>query len=283
MTDHSDPTDGFEVATDARPATNGLASVDRSLRLLEELARSGDLGVTELASRIGAAKATAHRLAKTLEARGYVVRNSNASYRLGPRCLYLARGAEASVDLRTAALPALEALRDATGETAQLTVFDAGDAVYVEQVVSVKPVRSVGEIGSRAPAPCVSGGLTLLAFGPSEHLDYVRRHPRPLPTETATQRLELLSAELELIRSRGYSVNRGGFNPEVGGVAAPIRDASGVAIAAVSACVPLFRLDAVGIDVLAAAVLSAARTITQQLGGDPVPATRAATNATGRP
>jgi DNA-binding IclR family transcriptional regulator len=255
--------------SDQTPNPGGLASVDRSLRLLEELARSGDLGVTELAHRIGAAKATAHRLAKTLEARGYVVRNSNATYRLGPRCLYLARGAEASVDLRTAALPALLDLRDATGETAQLTVYDDGDAVYVEQIVSPKAVRSVGEVGSRVPAPCVSGGLVLLAFGPPERAESVTMRPAAAPTEEAARRLGDLVTELETVRTRGYAVNRGGFNPDVGGVGAPVYDAGGAIVASVSACVPLFRIDEVGVDMLAEHVVAAAASITRDLGGDP--------------
>ena len=253
----------------------GLASVDRSLRLLEELARGGDLGVTELASRIGAGKATAHRLVKTLEARGYVVQNADSTYRLGPRCLYLAQGVEAGLDLRTAALPTLAGLRERTGETAQLTVFDEGDAVYVEQVVSLKPVRSVGEVGGRAPAHCVSGGLALLAFGPADSLAYMGARAGASPTAEAERRLLDLDAELAETRERGYAVNRGGNNPDVGGVAAPVLDASGVAIAAISCCVPLFRLDEVGVDALGEAVVDAAREVSALLGADvdaPLPA-----------
>ena len=63
---------------------NGLSSVDRALRLLDELAEHGPLGATELANRLGTAKATAFRLARTLQARGYVVQNADSSYRLGP-------------------------------------------------------------------------------------------------------------------------------------------------------------------------------------------------------
>jgi DNA-binding IclR family transcriptional regulator len=249
-----------------------LASVDRSLRLLEELARSGDLGVTELAVRIGAGKATAHRLVKTLEARGYVVQNTDATYRLGPRCLYLAQSVESSLDLRAAALPALAALRDRTGETAQLTVFDEGDAVYVEQVISLKPVRSVGEVGGRAPAHCVSGGLALLAFGLADNLAYAASRAGSSPTAEAERRLGRLEDELDETRERGYAVNRGGFNPEVGGVAAPVLDVNGVAIAAISTCVPLFRLDEVGVEALAEAVTDTAREVSALLGADVAPA-----------
>jgi DNA-binding MarR family transcriptional regulator len=89
-----------------------LTSVDRALRLLEELARHGPLGATELANRTGCAKATAFRLARTLQARGFVVQNQDSSYRLGPRCLLLATGVHTSFDVRREALPAMEALRE---------------------------------------------------------------------------------------------------------------------------------------------------------------------------
>ncbi len=156
-----------------------LTSVDRALRLLEELARHGPLGATELANRTGCAKATAFRLARTLQARGFVVQNQDSSYRLGPRCLLLATGVHTSFDVRREALPAMEALRDETGETVQLTVLEGSDVVYVEQVPSSKPVRSVGTMGQRAPAHTVSGGLSQLALLPFERVRALL--PNPLP------------------------------------------------------------------------------------------------------
>ena len=101
------------LAAVATAEGTALSSVDRALRLLEELARHGPLGATELANRTGCAKATAFRLARTLQARGFVVQNQDSSYRLGPRCLLLATGVHTSFDVRREALPAMEALRDA--------------------------------------------------------------------------------------------------------------------------------------------------------------------------
>ena len=152
---------------------SALSSVDRALSVLEELARHGPLGATELANRTGCAKATAFRLARTLQARGFVVQNKDSTYRLGPRCLLLATGVHTSFDVRREALPAMEALGELTGETVQLTVLEGADVVYVEQVASSKPVRSVGTMGQRAPAHCVSGGLAQLALLPFER---VRAH-----------------------------------------------------------------------------------------------------------
>ena len=71
------------LAAVATAEGTALSSVDRALRLLEELARHGPLGATELANRTGCAKATAFRLARTLQARGFVVQNQDST--LSPR------------------------------------------------------------------------------------------------------------------------------------------------------------------------------------------------------
>ena len=160
---------------------SALSSVDRALSLLEELARHGPLGATELANRTGCAKATAFRLARTLQARGFVVQNADSTYRLGPRCLLLATGVHTSFDVRREALPTMEALRDETGETVQLTVLEGADVVYVEQVTSPKPVRSVGTMGQRAPAHTVSGGLAQLALLPFDRVRALLPSPLPRP------------------------------------------------------------------------------------------------------
>jgi DNA-binding IclR family transcriptional regulator len=240
-----------------------LTSVDRALRLLEELARSGPLGATELANRTGCAKATAFRLARTLQARGFVVQKLDSSYRLGPRCLLLATGVHTSFDVRHEALPVMEALRDESGETVQLTVLDGADAIYVEQVTSPKPVRSVGTMGQRAPAHCVSGGLSQLATLPFGRVRALLPDPLPRPTPASIPSLERLAAELDRVRSRGFAINRGGFRHDVGGVGASVLDAHGRAVGALNICVPLFRLEELGIDRLGSLVIRAAAEVSQ--------------------
>ena len=240
-----------------------LTSVDRALRLLEELARHGPLGATELANRTGCAKATAFRLARTLQARGFVVQNQDSSYRLGPRCLLLATGVHTSFDVRREALPAMEALRDATGETVQLTVLEGSDVVYVEQVPSSKAVRSVGTMGQRAPAHTVSGGLSQLALLPFERVRALLPNPLPRPTSASIPSFERLEAELKRVRARGFAINRGGFRHDVGGVGTAVIDAHGRAVASINICVPLFRLEELGVDRLGALVVRAAAEVSQ--------------------
>jgi DNA-binding IclR family transcriptional regulator len=157
----------------------------------------------------------------------------------------------------------MQALRDESGETVQLTVLDGAEVVYVEQVSSTKPVRSVGTMGQRAPAHCVSGGLSQLARLPIERVRELLPSPLPRPTAASLPSFERLEAELVRIRSRGFAINRGGFRPDIGGVGTCVIDAHGQAVAAINICVPLFRLEELGIDRLGALVMRAAADVSQ--------------------
>ena len=120
--------DRFEIAGGKIALKRATRASNRTLaqRLINDHSKSLHDAI-ELAHRTGCAKATAFRLARTLQARGFVVQNQDSSYRLGPRCLLLATGVHTSFDVRREALPTMEALRDATGETVQLTVLEGFD------------------------------------------------------------------------------------------------------------------------------------------------------------
>jgi DNA-binding IclR family transcriptional regulator len=157
----------------------------------------------------------------------------------------------------------MEALRDETGETVQLTVLEGSDVVYVEQVPSSKPVRSVGTMGQRAPAHTVSGGLSQLALLPFERVRALLPNPLPRPTSASIPSFERLEAELKRVRARGFAINRGGFRHDVGGVGTAVIDAHGRAVASINICVPLFRLEELGVDRLGVLVVRAAAEVSQ--------------------
>ena len=68
---------------------------------------------------------------------------------LGVRLAALAARSGPLQRLRAAARPVLAALRDTTGETANLVVRDAGEAVYLDQVESLHALRHAGWAGRR--------------------------------------------------------------------------------------------------------------------------------------
>ena len=140
-------------------ATSGenqvLSSVERALLAVEVVAEHQAINVTQLARQLDVGKATAFRLARTLVARDWLVKDADRNYRLGPAIALLNGSASAAPDLRTELAPILEQLHAETSETIHLARLQGRKIVYVEQLVSPKPVLSVSVIGGSSPAHCV--------------------------------------------------------------------------------------------------------------------------------
>lgn len=217
---------------------------------MELLAENNGLTVTQLADRLGVGKATAFRLTKTLCDRGWVEKDEELRYRLGPAVPALAPARQVSNDLRTQLRPTMEELQDETGETIHLTVLRGRYIVYVDQLVSTKPVHSVSTLGSRSPAHCVSPGLAQLSVLPDEEIDWMLAVPLRRYTERSLTNPDAVRAELARVRERGFAVNRGAFRAEVGGVGSTIVDPRGRPLAALSVCMPAFRMQSSDLDAI---------------------------------
>ncbi|MCW2701353.1 MAG: IclR family transcriptional regulator [Blastococcus sp.] len=239
--------------------------MDRALSMIELLAEEGHLNVTQLAERLGTGKATAFRLAHTLMARGWMCQDADRRYRLGPGILGVAARTQAGRDVRADLRPVLEALHEETGETIHLTKLDGRQVVYLEQIISSKPVRSVAMLGGRSPAHCVSPGLAQLAALPADHVDWVLEEPLQRYTDMSMTDPEEVRAELEQVRGRGYAVNLGSFRPDVGGVGTAVTDADGYPIAGLSVCVPVYRLKELDTGALGQLLLDATRDAQERL------------------
>lgn len=220
----------------------GAQTVIRALDVLNLLRDAPrDMGVTDVARALSLNVSTTHRILRALVGAGYVAQDSESDrYGLGRQAFLLGLAAERNLGL-AAVTPILERLRDQTGESANIVVRDRDEGLVILRVESEQPLRFTQEVGTRIPLHCTSSGKVLLAFahefkkGVAE-LDLVRMTPL-----TITSRAKLLR-ELQEIRTVGYSVNRGERIPGVCGVAAPVLDAHGTAMAAVAVQGPAVRL-----------------------------------------
>src|ERR1700754_5330503 len=88
-----------------RPARSGSQSLERGLDILEMIeAEAGDIGVRELARRLGLSPTIVQRLGTSLAMRGYIEKNTETSrYRLGHRSMILGASGERGVDYLAAA------------------------------------------------------------------------------------------------------------------------------------------------------------------------------------
>ena len=85
--------------SNAQTESGGVQSVDRAMRILEILARSGECGVTDIAAALEVHKSTAFRLVATLEQHRLVEQvEGRGKYRLGVGLLRLAGATSARLD-----------------------------------------------------------------------------------------------------------------------------------------------------------------------------------------
>src|SRR5579862_4828256 len=153
-----------------------VQSVVRSLDILEALAAERELGVVEIAARTGLRPSTVHRLLATLVARGYAAQSRpSGRYVLGYRLAELAGVlGERSERLRALARPHLALIREATGESANLSVLAPPDAVYIDHVDGTRAVRMTARIGAAVPAHASAAGKAMLAFGGRDAIGELR-------------------------------------------------------------------------------------------------------------
>ena len=244
---------------------NSVQTVDRALQLLLTFDSEGqELGVTELAARVGVHKSTASRLAATLAARGFLERAPGSeAFRLGLELSRLGLLAGAGRDLVELALPAMERLAEETGETVNLAVLDGDEAVNVAQVEGRHIIGVGAWTGRRTELHCTANGKVLLAFSD--------REPPGSPLQRYTGQtitsLRELRRQLELARRRGWASAVDELEMGLHAVAAPVLDGLGRCRAALSVSGPSYRLPVERLPEIAVACTAAAGAIGGLLGG----------------
>jgi len=256
---------------------SSLSSVANAIALLKTFSDEHfELGITDLAARLGVAKSTAHRLAATLVETGMLEQNQETEkYRLGFAAFELGALVRRKMDVSTEAKGCLLALRERTGETVHLAILDGGEIVYVNYLESKNAVRISSAIGLRKPAHCTAEGKAILAFQPANDdahprkFDLERRTPKTIPDSRA------LAAELAAVRAQGFAVDDEESEIGMRCIAAPIRDETGHATAAVGIAGPIQRLPKKKLLSFAPAVINATDEISLRLGGAHILAKRA--------
>lgn len=251
--------------------TAPLQTVDRALHLLNCFTvTKSNWGITELARELGIAKSMVVRLLETLEAHGYVDRNAETRrYTLGLRLVSLGLLAQnAAGNLRTVALPIMQALTAEVGETTVLCVPRGYQSICLEQVISPRQqLRMAIELGTTSPLTAGASNKSLLAFLPEDQIEEViARGVAADPPEHVTDPAALRE-QLRQIRAQGWSATHDEMAPDVAGVAAPIFDPMGRVAASLSIGGPTSRFTPDRIPDLVAKATSAASMITRKLAG----------------
>lgn len=239
-----------------------------ALSALEFLAASRELGVTELARKLGMSKSSVHRVLNTLVHKGYIEKNGTPSrYRLTYRLFLVASAAADRYGLKEVAGPVMEGLAIASGETANLGILEEDRVHNIHRVSGPQPLHLNIDAPGGVKAHATGLGKVLLAgLEPEKLAGRLGTTPlaRLTPNTLASRRS--LSEELERVRQRGYAVDNEECSLGIRAVAAPIRDSRGTVVAAVSIAGPTQRLTEERIAGLARQVMAAGEEISRRLG-----------------
>jgi DNA-binding IclR family transcriptional regulator len=252
-----------------------LSTVRNAARVLKAfLSKDDELGVSELARRVGLGKSSVHRLLTTLRAEGLVEQDSQTGrYRLGIVMFELGELVRIRMDLGTAAWPALAALRDRTGEAAQVSIADGVDVVYLERLEGTTVPLLVTDQERRAPMYCTAAGKVLLAFRPDPEVASYLSTTRltALTRHTITDPVQLRD-QLAVVRSRGWAESVNEQELGLASLASVIRDAGGRSVATIGVSAPVNRFQTLVRRHLEAIVTEAAATVSRRLGWTGTPA-----------
>ncbi|MBO8164532.1 MAG: IclR family transcriptional regulator [Brevibacillus sp.] len=247
---------------------NYLSSVRNSCKLLKVFLDSPkELGVTELSRRLQLSKGAVHKLLATLEAEGFIRQNETTKqYTLGYTLLELGNKVIKNHDIVDFSTPYLRQLLDETKELVVLCVLDKRDAIYVAKMDSPHPIRFTVEIYRRFPPYATSGSRVLLAYQSEEFQEKVLSNVE-LKTYTpySFTSVEEIKENLKTIKERGYEISANRRNQGVTGLAAPVFDATGEAVAAISVIGPTDRV-APQLEVIRTHLLATTKAMSEQLG-----------------
>ncbi|MFT3821884.1 MAG: IclR family transcriptional regulator [Rubrivivax sp.] len=244
-----------------------VPAVSRALTLLERLAqRREPMSLARLAADLDLPKSSVHGLCNTLLRYGYLQRQDDGAFRIGPGVMPLAEAFVSGTGI-TQEFNALWA-GAAPDETVILSVLNGRDVVYIGVRNGRRPLGLAFNVGMRLPAHLAATGKAMLAeleparvrrlFGSAALAQMNGRGPR---------RVADLLPELALTRRRGYSIDDEGVRAGVYCIGAPVFDAAAQPVAGIGVCLNRLTL---GDDDGARhrdIVLDAARALTQRLGG----------------
>lgn len=182
-----------------------VQSVTRAAAILEAIvAEGGVVSLKRISEKTGLAAATVHRLASTLVETGLLRQAPGREYVLAPTLMW-AGGAAQSVTKRWA-VPILQQVVDATGETANLAAREGDKIVYLAQVPSPYSMRMFTEVGRRVDPHCTAVGKALLADRDNDEVRTLlaRTGMRRYTSSTITSPEDFIS-ELDDARKNGFA------------------------------------------------------------------------------
>jgi len=249
--------------------TGGSRSVRRALDIFELILRKGEpASVSEIVTELAIPKSTAYELARALQDGGYLERSGKSGgLFLGRKLFELGMAYRSHMDLLRDGSQIVEELCHQVRETVQLSVLENELMLVLVKEEGSQPIRIISRIGSRVPVNWAAAGRLLVSDLDDAALrGLLQRTVRPSPTGQAETNIGKLIAQIRRFRRQGYGIEINEANAHAGCVAAPVIDAAGRCVAAISVVAPEQRLGRPDRERLIEVVRAAADRLSRRLG-----------------
>lgn len=244
-----------------------IGSLEKGMQILELLARSKALTITQVSRSLGQDRSASNRFILTLRDLGYVKDEGDGKYTLTTKLAALAYGSSQRDVIRTIARPYMEKLSLRHGKTVNLGRLEGDDIVTIEVVPGTDVIRFDGQVGARDHAHTLAMGKAVLAFSPQDkQSDYLQRTDLVARTPQTLTDPELILHHLSQVKQQGYVIDNEEWAAGVRCVAAPVFDASGTANHAISISGPTQSMDLQLLDLIARDLRECCRELSKDLG-----------------
>ncbi len=202
-----------------------LSTLERGLAVLRSFNQNNpEMQLSEVAAITDLSPAVARRCLNTLVQLGYVAKHGRR-FLLRPEVLVFGSAFMSSMNLETVALPALQRLRDETGDSSSMAVLSGHEILYVAHVSTNRHIRVSANVGTRFPLHATSLGKVLLAFQGEAAIEaYLRSAVLTQFTERTITDVAALRERLAQTRARGFDSALDELDYGIVSVAVPVFD-----------------------------------------------------------
>ena len=202
-----------------------IGSVIKAMDIINYIAeQEEEQGATEISEALGYGVSATYHLLNMLKECNMISQNiKTKKYQLSLKLWQLGMTAYHQNHISISLRPYLRQLKDETGETANLTVLDRKQIVYIAQEESDKLIKMFTKTGATAPLHCTASGKIFLAYKDNERREEIlKNYVLEKFTKNTISDKETLYKELEEIKKQGYGFDVEERDDDVSCVAAPI-------------------------------------------------------------
>lgn len=234
---------GYEAKEPGTKDPEFLSTLERGMRVLKAFDEDDpEMTLSEVAVKTNLPPAVARRCLKTFLELGYLAQHGR-KFLLRPSVLTIGSAFLASMQIEQICHPALQHLRDQTGDSASLAVLAGGEILYVAHVSTDRRFRLAANVGTRFPFHAASLGKAMAAnLLPEEQNALLDQAPFPRFTERTVTDRNTMADRLSLVAERGYDSALDELDYGIVSVAVPIFGRERKVVAAINCSTSTTRI-----------------------------------------